>query len=320
MMRTVHTLPIALLFGLALAAPASALSLDDVINKDALKEKLREKTGLPAEAAPTTMTVSEIPLAGPLTQAQEYALGHEVAGRLLSAYPLTNNASAQQYINRVGRYVALQSKRSDLQWTFGIIDSDDINAFSGPGGYIFVTRGLYALLQNEAELAAVLGHEIAHINEKHQVKLLQKSRAVQLGTDALLKKNKSTTVQSLAGTGAELYTRSLDKQAEFDCDRLGVQYAARAGYDPYAYLDILDRIGSRSSDNGDKLSLLLRTHPHPLDRINALSQAMEKTWPTLASGKTSPGLLLAERFVALPSSSNTSASNNNASNNNANNR
>lgn len=219
-----------------------------------------------------------IPLIGNPVDADEEALGREVAGRLLATAPLVNDPALQKYVNQVGAYVAQQSERPQLRWTFGVIASDDINAFAAPGGYIFITSGLYRLLQNEAELAGILGHEITHVNLRHHVKLLQKTRLLAKGKD-LLAQGQSATVQELAGTGAELYARSLDKEAEFACDRIGIEYAARAGYEPFAYIDALDRIGA--SDRSDRLALLFKTHPHPADRIDALQQALGDRWDAL---------------------------------------
>jgi len=91
---------------------------------------------------------------------EEIALGREIAGNLLGAAPLVKDAALQKYVNSVGRWVASQSERPDLPWRFGVIESEDLNAFAAPGGYIMLTKGLYRKLNNEAQLAGVLGHEI----------------------------------------------------------------------------------------------------------------------------------------------------------------
>ncbi|TLM66298.1 MAG: peptidase [Deltaproteobacteria bacterium] len=227
-----------------------------------------------------------IPLAGTVSDADEQALGREIAGRLLAAYPLVRNDAVQRYVNQVGRYVAAQGPRPGLNWTFGVIQNDDINAFAAPGGYIFVTRGLYRMLGSEAELAGVLGHEMVHINERHYVRLLQQQRILALGQEFLLGRVKNATVQQLAGNGVELYARSLDKDAEFACDRLGIQYAARAGYDPFAYLAVLDRLGADT--HADQLALLYKTHPHPAARLDALETLIGSRWDGLG-GKVDAG-------------------------------
>src|SRR5512135_2939644 len=106
-------------------------------------------------------------------ESEEIAIGRQIAGDLLGAAPLVKDARLQKYVNQVGEWVASQSERPDLPWHFGVIQSEDVNAFAAPGGYIFVTLGLYRLLQNEADLAGVLGHEIGHVIRKHHLKLLQ---------------------------------------------------------------------------------------------------------------------------------------------------
>jgi predicted Zn-dependent protease len=232
-----------------------------------------------------------IPLIGDMSDSDEQALGREVAGRLLAANPVEKNDSLQRYVNLIGTYIAQQGTRPTLAWTFGIIESDDINAFALPGGYIVVTRGLYRTLRNEAELAGVLGHEIAHVNLRHHVRLMQKERLIAEGADFLAGKTKQDAIKALAGSGAEICARTLDRNAEFECDRIGLEYAARAGYDPFAYLDALDRMGVNTQT--DRLSLLYKTHPHPRDRIAALEGAIVKSWPSVTGA-------VPQRWVSAP--------------------
>jgi predicted Zn-dependent protease len=96
----------------------------------------------------------------PLTEAQEIQLGHGIASNLLGAAPLLDNKQVQSYVNQVGRWVSLQTERPDLPWEFGVLDSNDLNAFATPGGTIFITKGLMQHLTNESELAGVLAHEM----------------------------------------------------------------------------------------------------------------------------------------------------------------
>jgi predicted Zn-dependent protease len=280
---------VALAVLLSACAPGQAPPLTGLVDTKALDAEVKKSLGLTPEA-PGEAGAS-VPLIGQMSDADEQALGREIAGRLLSASPLVPNEALQLYVNRVGRYVAAQSQRPSLSWTFGVIQSDDINAFAAPGGYVFVTAGLYRLLENEAELAGVLAHEIAHVNERHHVKLLQQTRLLQLGQSALLGKAKSDTVKNLAGNGLEVYARSLDKNAEFACDRLAIQYAARAGYDPFAYIAVLDRIGA--SEDADQLALLYKTHPHPGERLEVLEKQMGSSWDVL--GETG----VPQRWVGL---------------------
>ena len=212
---------------------------------------------------------------GGYSEAEEVAIGRQIAGNLLGAAPLVNDKNLQKYVNNVGRWVADQSERPDLAWHFGVIASDDINAFAAPGGYIFVTRGLYKLLNNEAELAGVLAHEIGHVIKKHHLKLLQQSRLVDLGGKLLSKQaGGNDKIGNLIGSGAEIVSRSLDKNAEFEADRIGVVLAARAGYDAYGLPGVLQEIGHTAAGD-DSVALLFKTHPLPAERLAKLDDAMD---------------------------------------------
>jgi predicted Zn-dependent protease len=155
-----------------------------------------------------------------------------------------------------------------------VIESNDINAFAAPGGYVFVTRGLYARLKDEAELAGVLAHEIGHVQQKHHLKVLQQQQLIGLGSQLLGKQvGGDQAVQRLIGSGAEIMARGLDKSAEFEADRIGVVLATRAGYDPWGLPTVLQDIGSVSKSDGG-VALLFKTHPHPDERLAVLSEAM----------------------------------------------
>jgi beta-barrel assembly-enhancing protease len=284
---------------LGIAAGASfAFDVPNVLKNlplDSVKKKAGQTATQVVKAAekgqlPSIPKEDGIPLVGDLSDNDERALGRETSGRLLAAYPVVKNDSVQRYINRVGATVARRSDRPGLPWTFAVIESDDINAFSAPGGYVFVTGGLYKKLTNEAALAGVLGHEIAHVNLRHQVRLLQKERMIAKGKNILTGVTRQDALRELAGSGAEVWARSLDKEAEFESDRLGVEYAARAGYDPYAYIETLDKLGA--DGNPDRLSLLFKTHPSPGDRIAELERAIAATWKGIEG--TTPG-----RWVSL---------------------
>lgn len=284
--------PLLIASGLALlCGSAAAFDLGGLVDKKALDQSAREKLGVKTDAS--NPSDADIPLTGNPSDADEEKLGREIAGRLLGAAPLVKNDALQQYVNKVGRYVALQSDRPDLAWTFGVIDTADINAFAAPGGYVFITRGLYAMLKSEAELAGVLGHEIGHVNARHHVRLMQKQRAIAMGQELLGKKAGNNTVKALVGNGAEIFSRSLDKASEFEADRLGVYYATRAGYDTWGLAAVLDRLDAGGAT--DKVSLLYKTHPLPAERLDALDAALGTRYDGLK-----PGLTLEKRLVKLP--------------------
>ena len=209
---------------------------------------------------------------------EEIRMGGNLAGVLLGAAPLVEDPAQQHYVNRLGTWLALHSERPNLPWKFGIIASDDVNAFSTPGGYVLITRGLFNQMRNESELAGVLAHEIAHVVQKHHLKALQKS----MGTSALTDIGKSYASSSggLAGemtaklidSGKEIFIKGLDKADEYEADRMGVVIAARSGYSPYGLVGVLQTLSAAPTDGG--FALMFKTHPTPTDRIERLDKAM----------------------------------------------
>lgn len=272
----------------------------DKFLKGLIKEKMQPTapTQPVAPSAPVVPSAQEKPadqllkalLSGNTSQEEELRIGQQISGNLLGAAPLVRDDGLQRYVNRVGRWVALQSERPDLPWRFGVIESEDLNAFAAPGGYIFLTKGLYRRLNNEAELAGVLGHEIGHVIRKHHLKLLQKSQAIAaLGSFFGSKlKNENEIVQNLIGNGAEIVARGLDKDAEFEADRIGLVLSARAGYDAYALPAVLAEIGHVAKSD-KRVSLLFKTHPLPEDRLGQLSEAVGDRLDGLPEGQSGVG-------------------------------
>jgi predicted Zn-dependent protease len=226
---------------------------------------------------------------------EEIALGREITGNLLGAAPLVKDDALQKYVNAVGRWVASQSERPDLPWHFGVIESDDLNAFAAPGGYVMVTKGLYRKMSNEAQLAGVLGHEIGHVVAKHQLKVLQKQQLLNFGAGLLSKQlgKDNKIISKVIGSGAEISARSLDKDAEFEADRLGLSYATRSGYEPFGLTDVLQILG-QTNKNDSSVALLFKTHPLPDERLASLGDAIGNKLDNITNGKT-----LENRFYKL---------------------
>lgn len=215
---------------------------------------------------------------------EEAQIGFEAASTLLGASPLVADEGMQHYVNRVGRWVAMQSARPELPWRFAVINHPNINAFAAPGGYVFITRGLLLELRNEAELAGVLGHEITHVVQKHHLEALQSQARLNLAgsvaSAALESKGHNAGKYEWVTAGAKtLYTRGLDRDDEFDADRMGVVLAARAGYDPYGLPAVLQRLDRMAADDG-RLALLFNTHPAPADRLQGLTERMDGRFDT----------------------------------------
>lgn len=230
---------------------------------------------------------------------EEKEIGDGIAARVLGAAPLVKDARVQAYVNEVGRWLALQTGRADLDWHFGVVDSPAVNAFSMPGGTVLVTRGLYARLRNEAELAGVLAHEIAHVVERHQLRQIQKSlgSAWKMEVVQAVAENKGTQeAQHIArafSAGTEILARGLDKRDEFEADRLGVVIAARGGYNPYGLVGVLQTLGAINPQDS-AVALMFRTHPSPDHRLDRLGESMKARLDDYAGG-----IEQTRRFVRL---------------------
>lgn len=225
---------------------------------------------------------------------EEIEIGSDMAARLLGAAPLAADEALQRYVNNVGRWLASQTERPGLPWRFGVLEAPQLNAFATPGGHIFVTRGLVARMQNEAELAGVLAHEIAHVLKKHHLKAMQKSAQLELANTALgtfaRQDARSNRREKLLAAGGELFARGLDKDDELEADRLGVVIAARGGYDAYGLPAVLQTLQAMNPEDSG-LALMFKTHPAPAERLDAL----EKMQSVLDAHAAKPQL--AERFA-----------------------
>jgi len=237
------------------------------------------------------------------TQEQEIDLGNGITAGILGAVKLHPDASLQRYVNRVGKWVAMHSARADLPWHFGVIEGDSINAFAMPGGTVLVSVGLVKRLGNEAELAAVLAHEIAHVVLKHQLAAIQSS----LSSDAWAGVGKDLAGEAIGRRGGGdafglksaaanmgvdavkngVFLRPLDRGMEYEADRLGVVLAARSGYDPYGLPSVMQMLAQEKGDGSG--ADVFSTHPSPSDRLGEL----EKFVPTVG---TSAGQSVEARF------------------------
>ncbi len=232
-----------------------------------------------------------------VSEPQEIELGGGIASGLLGAAPLLDNPPLQRYLNRVGRWIALQTERPDIPWQFGVLDDSDINAFAAPGGYVFVTKGLMARINSEAELAGVLAHEISHVLRKHHLQAIKKNTRSELlaalADDVIKSQGGDPRLNKLVSAGTELYARGLDKDDEYEADRMGVVLAARAGYDPYGLPAVLQTLES-INPNDSSLALMFKTHPSFTLRLALLQGEMS---PALDMYDGQPDL--SKRFSAV---------------------
>ena len=217
-----------------------------------------------------------------ISEPEEIAIGEGMASVVLGTAPLVKNEALQKYVNQVGRYLTLQTERPDLPWHFGVLDSNSINAFATPGGHILVTSGLLRKMRSEAELAGVLAHEISHVLRKHHLSAMKKAGGMGFLADVA-----SIAVDQKGGGGyagrelsknmisgmKEILVRGLDKDDEYEADRMGVVIATRGGYDPYGLPSVLQTLEGVSGNND--VALLFSTHPAPASRLETLSGLMQ---------------------------------------------
>ncbi len=234
---------------------------------------------------------------GKVPRKKEIELGEELSAGLLGAVKLVNDQEVHAYVNQLGRWLAEQTSRRKKKWPwrFGVLDTDAVNAFAAPGGHVFITRGLFVLLENEAELAGVLAHEMGHVIKKHHLNALQKSTQGEVFQNLLVKSSKKNreAIEKLTSAGMQLYARGLEREDEYEADRLGVVIAARAGYDPFALLNVLTTIDSLDPHNPN-LSLMFSTHPPTAERLTRLDRAMGNKLDKYAGQSTA-----SERFLAI---------------------
>lgn len=273
-----------------------------------LEGLLRQLPQLPGGLLPTPRAAPNAPAPNDLIQLlsesveridepKEIEIGRQLASVLLGSKPLHADMALQRYLNRLGRWISLQSARPQLPWTFGVLDDPGFNAFATPGGYIFVTKGLVDRV-DEAELAGILAHEITHVTEKHHLKALASRARSGIATQLIASQLRSSNVltgaisQQMLALGRDLYARGLDRGDEFASDREGVALAARAGFDPYGLPAVLQQLRSAAPDN-PLFSLTLSTHPAAQQRLEQLEAAMGTRLDSL-SGK--PSVPIAQRI------------------------
>lgn len=174
-----------------------------------------------------------------MSERQELDLGRRYNQEILKQNPRYADEKLQAYVQRVGERVAKSSHRNQLKYQFTVVDSPEINAFALPGGYIYIHRGLLAYLNSEAELAAVLGHEIGHVTARHSVQQQSQSSAWNILGQALAIGTGVGAAGDLTNALGSAFVRGYGRDMELEADGLGAQYLARSGYDPQAMIEVV---------------------------------------------------------------------------------
>ena len=241
-----------------------------------------------------------------MSEQQEIDLGRSYAQEIAKQYPRYADEKLQAYVQRVGERVARHGHRSNLDYRFTVIDSPDINAFAIPGGHIYIHRGLMAYLGSEAELAAVLGHEVGHVTARHSVRQQSQSTAWNILGQAVAIGTGVGAAGDLASTLGNAFVRGYGRDMELEADGFGAQYLARSGYDPQAMIEVVKVLKNQEDFARDEALAkgqevapagyhgLFDTHP---DNDTRLRQVVAAATP-LATGQGEVGRETYLRMIA----------------------
>jgi beta-barrel assembly-enhancing protease len=206
-----------------------------------------------------------------MTDAEEQELGKQVSDRIRTRYGVVQDSAVHKYVSLVGVALAQGSTRPALPWTFIVLDTDGANAFAAPGGYVHITRGLLGLIKNEAELAGVLSHEIIHITEKHTVRAIQKSQAVQMGAAETLSGNSSLMQRAVTATYDNIVDKGFGRADENEADEKGAAIANKTGYAPNGLVTFLTTLKERNKNATEKRGLFA-SHPEMQERLDRITK------------------------------------------------
>jgi predicted Zn-dependent protease len=231
----------------------------------AAEEQFRQRLSTPEEETASDIT-------------EEVRFGREVAARVIARYGLYENPGLMKYVNLVGRLLSRMTNRPEIDFHFAVLNTDEINAYAAPGGYVFVTRGAVFKMQNEAELAGVLAHEMGHIIEKHVVKELGIK-----GTEASAVTGLAHIIGGSTESARTAFSQAVDKaldmlfkdgykrEDEMQADRDAVMFCALSGYEPAGLVRYFERLNAAK---GKKTEVLDRTHPSYEARIVLLKDTI----------------------------------------------
>ena len=228
-----------------------------------------------------------------MSEAQEIAIGRQYNEQVIkNQYQVYESKALQDYVNGIGQKLAKKSHRPNLQYRFTVLDTPEINAFALPGGYVYITRGIMAYLNSEAQLAAVVGHEIGHVTARHGVRQQSAAQAANLGltiASIFVPKINTNLGQNLANVLGGALLSGYGREQELEADRLGAQYLARADYDPQAIISVLRVLKNQELKDAElakqegreprRYSGLFSTHPDNDTRLKQVVGEADKLAP-----------------------------------------
>jgi len=217
-----------------------------------------------------------------MSESDEERIGREEHPKVLEEFGGTyEDPALSKYVVSLGELLKNTTPHGKRRYTFTVLDSDVVNAFALPGGYVYVSRGLLALANDEAELAGVLGHEIGHVVARHTAERYSNATITGIGALILGAVTKSDLVGNLAQLGAAAYVQGFSRDQEFEADQLGIRYMTQAGFDPKAMASFLSSLGAEDKltakiagrEGVEPETSLFSSHPRTADRVAAAAQS-----------------------------------------------
>jgi beta-barrel assembly-enhancing protease len=223
-----------------------------------------------------------------MTEAEEAQLGAEVSQRIRARYGVVQNQAVHRYVTLIGTSLAQVSSRPGIAWKFIVLDTDAVNAFAAPGGFVHITKGALANLKTESELAGVLGHEIIHVSEKHTIRAIQKGKLVQMGAD---EKMSGAIMNKLADEAYKVVDSGFGRGDELESDEKGIVLANTVGYLPTGMNGFLNMLMERNKATTTSRNGLFASHPETKERVDKMTKQ-------IASAKLTSTATVAERYAS----------------------
>ena len=227
-----------------------------------------------------------------VSEEQEIQMGREADPQIVASFGLVDDEDLQAYVSGLGRELAAVSERPNLPWTFRVVDDPLVNAFALPGGYIYVTRGILAHFDSEAELAGVLGHEIGHVTARHSASQMSRQQLQQLGLGVgMILSEDVRAIGGLLGAGLQLLNLRYSRGDESQSDMLGLRYIGRLGYDPESMIGVFEMLASAGGGSDTRAPEWALTHPYPENRAEAIRESIRE------QGLATEGRVEREQFL-----------------------
>lgn len=231
-----------------------------------------------------------------VSESQEISMGRDSDPQIVAEMGLYPDSSVQRYVRNLGASLAAGSERPDLPWTFRVLDDPTVNAFALPGGFVYVTRGILTHLNSEAQLAGVLGHEIAHVTARHSASRMSRAQLAQIGLGVgMVVSEQVRRMGDLAQQAMGLLFLRFGRDDELEADELGLRYMTRLGYEPAEMAGVMRMLDQNSqlSQGSGRIPEWLSTHPDPGNRVERINGHISATPEYARASTVERGALMA---------------------------